>query len=299
MEDLRLWLANELRRGIPDDVWEILVKNKYAKGKMDDEERELLVEQARMLTDAFRAGGGSTLGGNEKRNEDVQVNADTYEADRSAAYSTYLAKLAEDDRRTRDFRQQELGGNILTEEQAEEFLKIPNSSLEATSRILVREHSMWSEESAALFLLTGTSPEVICASGRIQSRWSKVHNYGVVILTVEPWVTPNTVRDLYKRARENFARQTRKIKERHLAMFNFVLQRLDCIRTLSERDRFVYYRQTGEVPSDTTEAVGPSFEKLMREWNESCPDKWKYTSRRNFARDFRKTERRIANPVSR
>ena len=314
-QELKAWAAEQLGVArIPCELWRLIPKDIREYARDDEEEREqILLPNVRMLLKACTLGKNGldpnaappTRRQVSEESEALEAASGEYERQRAAAYAEYRAKLAADDPHVRRFREQKLNSdnNLLTLEEAEEFLVDDANldSLSSISRRLARNYP-WNEEQAAWFLLTGEVPEIVPVSGHINRRWGKAHTYGTITLEVQPWISPDIVRDTYIHAqRKALGRNNRRLGDRSLALFWFVVGQAESVHEYNLQERgLVQQRVKGEALGPATDLRGiPSWRVMMARWNEQYSEKraWLYKEVRNFERDFRNTETQIANPI--
>lgn len=104
---------------------------------------------------------------------------------------------------------------------------------------------------------------VSAKTGRVYSR----DNGAAITLTVQPWVSAQTVQRAYREAqRVVLGRKSRSLGQRNLAVFEVVTR----LRNLDDE--------------------GPSWSSLMDSWNDLCrrkkKTKWSYSDVRTFRRDY-------------
>jgi hypothetical protein len=148
------------------------------------------------------------------------------------------------------------------------------------------ERYPWSEDEAARFVLTGEPPEVAPLFGHIRlsgSEESSLFSYGTITLTVEPWVSADSVKRFYREMQSKvLARKPHKRRPRSLAIFRFVVEQCKWGR---ER-----------------ELIGkPTWPKLLELWNERYPEghEWHYKGVwQNFQRDFGRVASVVPFPIT-
>lgn len=121
----------------------------------------------------------------------------------------------------------------------------------------------WEEEDMAMWLLSGKPP-------RFHPLMARAHSKGkgplTVTLDIHPWVPAETVECNYRWIQNQlFGKEVRPPGERRLAVLRFVEQHI---------------REHGERLS---------WAQLVKVWNQSCPKKWRFGDRSNFARAYRET----------
>jgi len=294
---------------IPDDIRAKLVEDEWVEAALDNHtgmERQDLVDE----TLALLAEGEERIEGEEFGPVDFLA----YEANRAVAYAEYLAKIATEDEGVQGFRKQVLKDKLLTPEVAEEYFVTASDydqrKLTRIARRLARIY-LWEPEDAAWFIVTGEVPPVMPVRARTRTRYTPGFSSGTIVLDVAPWVSAETVQKIYIEAQTKLrGRRAHKLEDRNLAVFRFVVERLEAIRpaTLtSSREthtpqslKFLAMDEFGwPKMSKATKLVGPSLTELHGEWNQKYPEghDWHYKSPKTFARDFRKTQKKISHPL--
>ena len=265
------------------------------------------------------------------RKDFVEIELDEREARHAEALRHYLARQAATLPEVQQFRDAEMGGDLLTPEQAEDFLRAEElegvseeelseapsyasyyavhldglsreelKSLMIPSRrggylseksafyeerrgIWLREETMdlgelslwlasaypWEPEDAAWFILTGEPPEVV--SLNLSYRPARK----VFTLAFAPWISEETLRRAYRKARDRVYgdEDNRQPGAKALAVLRFVRER---------------------TPWEKT----PKWTELMTEWNEDAdtPPRWRFKDVPHFRKTYLRTERRVAGP---
>lgn len=150
----------------------------------------------------------------------------------------------------------------------------------------------WQEAEAIRFILLGDIVPPIAplkAQVALRRRGTTAGaglNYGHITLTVEPWISPNTVRDFYQTIRQQvFGRKTRQYSERNVTVFKFVTERME-VETV---------REPRQLPSSRL-TRRESWRALMEAWNREQQQEWSYKDPRNFEKDFHRGRRAVARP---
>lgn len=219
------------------------------------------------------------------------VKPDDETAQRITVFSRYLAKIADVDKNVLRYRKNHLGGfmNIITEEKAEEWPDHP--ALQKVCLHLTR-HYPWTEDEARYFVLCGGAPQAAKIMGKVQSRWNAplgvaAHKFNLqtIHLEIPAWMPSQLVTKAYTilQRQAHGGRDTRRPKERNVALFDFVLERAR-VKFVS-RDE---YLARLELPGTWTD--------LMQEWNEvyGSGHPWHYTRPSNFGRDFWRGQQAVA-----
>lgn len=290
-DKIRVEVAQRLRKKrIPNEIWEWVLNRDYVayaeRGGLDSYEFQELLNEVGDLLKVYR-GGRSGAGGSEDSvgMEEVAVEIGAYEEQRAAVYAEYVAKLAAHD--AQPFRDRHLGGQLLAPKEIEGYLERDSYVLRSPLVRRLSRQYRWSEDQAVRFILTGETPAAQPIMGRLYEHWGRAHNYGVVTLTVEPWVSSDEVRDAYVRLKKEIGAR-KKVIDKRLALFRFVVGKAQSV-------------DVGAFGERTALVGAPSWERLRKLWNEQYPSDhdWRYKEedRRNFARDFRAAEYGIANPI--
>ncbi len=154
----------------------------------------------------------------------------------------------------------------------------------------------WLEQDAAWFLLTGETPFVAPITFRgkysgLNAGLPDGYGYGFVTLTIEPWVSADTVREVYTEIQQQWARRNknnrpennRPVGEKNCRLLSFVTKRaLKKVGSLS-------------LSPAARRRLGKS---LVAEWNCENPQ-WAYrgtTPTQDFWRDYNASWRQIASP---
>jgi hypothetical protein len=150
----------------------------------------------------------------------------------------------------------------------------------------------WQEAEAIRFILLGDIvPQIapLKAQVALKRRGTTAGaglNHGHITLTVEPWVSPKTVRDFYQNIRQQvFGRKSRQFSERNVTVFKFVTERME-VETVQE---------PGQLPSSRL-VRRATWSALMEAWNREQQRKWSYKDFRNFRQDFHRGRRAVTRP---
>jgi hypothetical protein len=149
----------------------------------------------------------------------------------------------------------------------------------------------WEEPDAVWFMLTGEVPWVVPVSW--QARWfgreqtissfrkeEDSFSYGFITLKVEPWVSPESVQQIYREAQRSLRgeHRSRRLEDKSLKLLQFVIERVN-VADLSLRER---------------RKLAP---ELVAAWDKENPkhryegDTWK------FWRDFNRIRRAVLSPA--
>jgi hypothetical protein len=309
-EELMHWLASQVGVDkIPDDVRAILEEDGWVEDALDNHtgmERQDLVDETLALV--------AEKPGRIDAEEPGSVDVLAYEANRAAVYAEYLAKIAVEDERVQGFRRHVLEDKLLTPEAAEKYLEAASDyvhrKLTRIARRLARIYP-WEPEDAAWFVITGHVPPVMPVRARTRTRYTHGFSSGTIVLEVAPWVSAETVQKTYIEAQTKLrGRRAHKLEDRNLAVFRFVVERLEAVRpvTLTKLRETHTPRSLKFLTMDefgwpkmfkATELVGPPLTELHGEWNQKYPEghDWHYKSPKTFTRDFRKTQEEISHPL--
>ncbi len=289
IEELRDWLKKRLRTELPDEVWDQLVEDKYAKPGLVEVELQDLIDEANKLMKIFRAGaasgGGWRPSGREKlpdppNSREVAVNLRDDETERARVFARLAAQMAAEHPDVVSFREDVLEGELLTHEQAGELIAQqggPDDSgpiltaLRQLGESLGRAYR-WRDFDAVWFVLTGHTPPVFPLHA-IGSQTSSIYgpHTAAITLVVEPWVNAKEVAKTYKDLQSQMLGKdnNRPISEHRSKLVEFVEER-------------------------RPEAGGRR--SLMRLWNEEHPDH-QYKDVRNFSRAYKETYERLMYPA--
>jgi hypothetical protein len=322
--ELRGWLAARLnRQQVPEPLWDVL---EY-RGHVED------AVEGRITLEEFVAFARSLLFYNavveelesppkldEAREAVEPPRFGGYEEERAETLGTYLFLRAYADPGVQKFRKEELGGEVLSEEQARRFVRQshlgraeddsgdrrPSDYLEffvsgvrrgheridfRPGSVLERLHNLcedliqrvchpWSEADAAWFVLTDEAPVPRALSAKADSFVSDHLTYGTITLKVEPWVAAQTVTEAYQFLQMQFLNR----KPRALSRRNLRIARF--VMGYLRRLTFT------ETEQETTRL---SWRELMNHWNEENQDTT-YDDERQFNRDFYRAARAVVRP---
>jgi hypothetical protein len=150
----------------------------------------------------------------------------------------------------------------------------------------------WKEAEAIRFVLLGDIvPPIAPLTAQVALRRRGTTagaglNHGHITLTVEPWVSPKTVRDFYQTIRQQvFGRKTRQFSERNITVFKFVTKCME-VETAREPGQLLSSRLVRRA----------SWRALMEAWNREQRQKWSYKDPRNFEKDFHRGRRAVTRP---
>ena len=284
--ELKAHVEKKLRVKIPHWLWDLLVEEGHINEVLSGEALpEDLVDQARRDYKIWRASLSSESAGVDGvQKEEVASRLDDYEDGRAEAYSAYVAKVVAGDRRAQRLRKRYLRRKT-------------QADLHRLCNYLAK-HYPWSEDEAERFVLTGERPEVVPLFGRIRLSGNEqnLFSYGIITLTVEPWVDAKSVERFYREMQGRvLGRKPRRGEPRNLAVFRFVVERSKAVEWEVVRDNDGYF--TGRK----RELVGiPSWRELLKLWNERYPEghEWHYNWVGWFQRDFDRAASVVPFPVS-
>jgi hypothetical protein len=214
LEERRAWLERQVGREILDPLWDELVQSRYAKaGEMDEDEEELLVEQAKFGL-AMRRRNVPDYGMSPRRFStlyDVPSWMDSYHDVRREVFAKCVAYVAEDHPEVRSFRSEVLGDSYpLTYDKALRYVDeggrvredAPHARrLEDLTKILAKTF-LWRADDASWFVLYAHyAPPLITFSVEPKvTRSEHGPEIATITLTVEPWLPSEIVVDEYKKA---------------------------------------------------------------------------------------------------
>jgi hypothetical protein len=162
------------------------------------------------------------------------------------------------------------------------------------------EHYPWREEDAAWFVLTGEVPEASLLAWITE--WQEYTDQQTITLTVDSWVSVETVASLYSELRRyRLGRNTRRLSERNLDVFRFVITQLKAPSPDEDKPLFGGRKLrrssvVGRLEKQLWELEGPSWRTLLEQWNQAHPGEWSYEDVRLFSRDFYRAHKAIARP---
>lgn len=291
---LRTWLARQLRQpDVPDVIWEILVEELYVREAMDGLEngREGLLAQARKQMRVWRSAKDHArcVTRTAPANSDKGVIT-PYEFERQYAVATYLAHQAEMSDPVRTFRAKFFGANTPTTDEMSQMqaegvdepdyqddplvTSSPSYGLDDLVSWLNWRYG-WNQADATDFLEAGRPPVdppiPLPIDVQVEDTSRPERKNGRIVLLVEPWVSPETVLRVYRRAQHwALGGKNRPIQEKNLKLFEFV-----------ERQKL--------------EGQRPPWSTLIEQWNEAYPTQ-SYSDIRHFARDYERTRKALLLP---
>ncbi len=181
------------------------------------------------------------------------------------------------------------------------------SELRVLSLYLVRDccHYAWEEAQAAWFVLTGEAPPANALTARVRASYGSEMSNAQITLDVQPWAPVETVVRAYREIQQSLlGRDNRKISERALSLFRFVVGELrgsipaDGLTWADSAPlRSVMYKAQ-DLSFKETKSQGdqrkPSWRRLQERWNRAYP-RWAYTDERNFYRAFYNAANLVVN----
>jgi len=192
--------------------------------------------------------------------EEPSVSA--YVETRARLISEFLAMLADQRADVTKFREEALGGRLLSADEAR-TMEAPGEVQEDLRKLgsaLASDYLGWEEEEAIWYVVTGEAPRLrpIKITGRGKFRQEYVPFQARFTLTILPWVPAKEVGRVYRTIQQQWLKE--KSRETGLRVFEvgaFVLERL---RLEGDRD---------------------SWQAWFKQWNQIHPDK-KFKTWRHF-----------------
>jgi hypothetical protein len=186
-----------------------------------------------------------------------------YVTARASAISESWAMLADARPDVTEFREKLLGGRLLSSEEAEAMVSVPEDGQEELRELgsrLAKDYLGWDEKEAMRYVLTGEAPRLqaikIHHRGKFPSRYRPFQHS--VTLTVLPWVPAKEVERVYRNIQRQLLEETsRETGTRILEVARFYCEQL---------------RTRGPMPS---------WPAWAERWNETHPDK-KFPTWRHF-----------------
>jgi hypothetical protein len=149
----------------------------------------------------------------------------------------------------------------------------------------------WEEADAVWFILTGEVPWVVPVTW--QARWfggdrtissfreeEESFSYGFITLKVEPWVSPQSVKQIYSEAQRSLRgeQRSRRLENKSLKLLEFVNERAN--------------------PADLSSPKGRErlASELVSAWDEKNPKDAYGSNTRKFWRDFNRARRAVLAP---
>jgi hypothetical protein len=204
--------------------------------------------------------------------------------------SDNAARQAEAETDVQTFRAEMLGGCLLSDDAASEWIQsrtgrfeglqslvafqcggelrrapvAGSAALERLKRLVdaLAERYRWPEDAATIFLLTGRTPLRLPS---VTLRASSHHGQKILV-EADPWVPPGVVRDAYAAARDSLTPQPRRVPR----------------ISPKRRELVAFVNARGGVPSRA----------LFIDWNNEHPQ-WRYQDGANFIRDYHRTVERM------
>ena len=148
----------------------------------------------------------------------------------------------------------------------------------------------WEEPDAVWFLLTAEVPWVVPVTW--QARWfggeqtissfreeEDTFSYGFITLKAAPWVSPETVQQIFREALRNLRgeHRSRRLEDKSLKLLQFVYERVN-VADLSRKER---------------RKLGP---ELVAAWDEENPKHRYEGNTHKFWRDFNRVRRAVLSP---
>jgi hypothetical protein len=207
---------------------------------------------------------------------------------RADALCLYWAKLAEADQGVRRFRKNVLGGAVLSESEARDFIRPSRASrLHRLAADLCRRYP-WEPQDAAWYILTGEAPWVPPLTAHIKTMYPPT-SHGAITIKAAHWVPKDAVSKFYAELKAQYVESASTPSSRRLALFRFVVERS---RGKSQWEP-LNPRGTKEERVTQVHVKGldiPPWRSLQAQWNEQYPPEheWHYNDPRNLRRDFQK-----------
>jgi hypothetical protein len=284
LEERREWLEEQVGR-LPDFTWTSLIDSQYAKGgQMEEEEEELLLDRAKFGLQQAQLGRRRRWSTSDFRRA---FHKDPYShwpfiskpQLRRNVFASCVADAAAEHPQVLAFREEALRKSFpLTYEQALHYVDqdgivrehAPHSQeLKALTEMLAQSYC-WREDDASWFVLTGhytppiTTPTV---KNRVM-RTEDGPEIGTITLVVEPWLSAETVAEMYKKAqREMLGKKPHQVSRSRLQLLEFV-------------------EAWGE---------GISWRECMDLWNEHNPEET-YKDPRNFSKAYKQVREVVLEP---
>jgi hypothetical protein len=154
---------------------------------------------------------------------------------------------------------------------------------EVSQRLRTELFPLWSEAEAAWVIVTGEvwePPQPLI--GKVMNHTNDHLTYGTINLTVEPWVSTESVVKAYQWLQaQTLGRKPRALIQRNLRVVEFVMGELSVL--------------VSQVSEDTPVPPKVTWRKLMDQWNEANPED-AYDDERHFHRDFHRTANAVVRP---
>jgi hypothetical protein len=161
------------------------------------------------------------------------------------------------------------------------------------------QHYPWEESDAVWFILTGEAPWVSPVTW--QARWfggestidsfrqeGETFSYGFITLKIEPWVSPESVQQVYREAQQNLIAEhrVRRLEDKSLKLLQFVTERMDPL-ALTPEERKLTLRQLKR-------RMGSS---LVADWDKENSKDVYGVNTWKFWRDFNRVRRAVLSPT--
>jgi hypothetical protein len=232
-------LRQRLERDIgnaSDDLWQDLKDHGYVEMALNTRSwphgYDEMLYRARYLK---RLGGRSPAPGRVAMSQ-VEVRLTEDERRRRDFLSRHLVRVAEQDQRIVAYRDQHLGGQLLSDADAALYSRPPGvTPLDDISESIAQDYG-WTVQQAKTYILSGAPPEWSPASvtRRVQ-RGIIVERR--IVLDVAAWMSDDTVVRAFRAAQqETLRRDNRPLSERLLMLFEFVQEHPDLSWTRSAEE---------------------------------------------------------------
>ena len=296
--ELKDWLAGRL--DAPARVIELIWTRLDAAGIIQDYEieaagREHVLREAREEVRYLREGAaayGPSVGklpagrtSPEGPPRVFEVKLDRNAEERITAFSEAEARRADRHPDVERYRREVRGGRLLADEEAREIVSrfrfspdgkpLPGTEDEELRQLAEKlaRAFRWESRDAMLYVLSGRAPRInpfdVTATYRGYGRGSR---RAVVALTLEPWISVEDVRRVYREVQHQIlGKDNRRSADHNLRLLRFVEERT------------------------TPEGERQTWRKLMEAWNEEHPDH-RYGDVERFKYLYKRTRKQIVYP---
>jgi hypothetical protein len=113
-------------------------------------------------------------------------------------------------------------------------------------------------------------------------------SYGFITLKIEPWVSPESVQQVYREAQQNLIAEhrVRRLEDKSLKLLQFVTERMDSLALTPEERKL--------TPRQLKRRMGP---RLVEDWDKENPDDAYEGNTWRFWRDFNRARRAVLSPT--
>jgi hypothetical protein len=294
IEGLKQWVAR--REGVPavsEPIWQMLEEEKrIAEWRTEDPELrdkvrdQILARYRRLKRFAHEVGDEVVVisqDGQEGGSTSLRATLPAGDpvALRAEALCLYWAKLAEADQGVRRFRKNVLGGAVVSESKAHDFIRSPNATrLHKLAADLCQRYP-WEPQDAAWYILTGEAPWVPPLTAHIKRAGPPI-NHGTITIAAASWAPKNAVSKFYAELKARYVDPAPTPSPRRLAVFRFVVERSQAI------NRWESSEPGGAKDVRVRGLDTPTWPSLQTQWNEQHPPghEWHYGNYPNLRRDF-------------